>query len=101
MGMQNFEKEIRAKTVGFIAAALGLAVGLAWNDAIKSLIEVLFPLEHSGVIAKFGYALLLTVVVVVVLGALLKVVQPFLSAIASGVDTGHLMGLLCSHCFLQ
>ena len=31
---------VRERTMGYIVGALGLVAGLAWNDAIKSLIEV-------------------------------------------------------------
>lgn len=64
---QGIKEELRAKTVGYVATALGLVVGLAWNDAIKELITFLFPLSTNNVLAKFGYAILLTVIVVVVI----------------------------------
>ena len=57
-------KEARHQTVGYITAALGLIAGLAWNDAIKSLIEYFFPAEQN-MPAKFIYAVLITIVVVV------------------------------------
>lgn len=61
----GLKQELRAKTIGYIATALGLVVGLAWNDAIKELITYLFPLSTNNVLAKFGYAVILTVVVVI------------------------------------
>ncbi|MBI4836905.1 MAG: hypothetical protein HY813_00655 [Candidatus Portnoybacteria bacterium] len=67
----------RAKNqaLGYIVAAFGLVAGLAWNDAIKSLIEYLFPLAQNTLLAKFGYAVLITAVVVTItiyLGTWLK-----------------------------
>jgi hypothetical protein len=59
-------REARERTVGFIVAAFGLVAGLAWNDAIGALIADLFPLERSGIIAKFIYAIVITAVVVFV-----------------------------------
>ena len=56
--------EVREQTLGFITAGLGLVAGLAWNDAIKALIEYLFPLEKNGIPAKFLYAIVITLVVV-------------------------------------
>jgi len=47
-------------------AGLGLVAGLAWNDAIKALIEELFPVGRNSVLAKFIYAALITLIVVVV-----------------------------------
>lgn len=57
-------KEIRSKIVSLIAAAFGLVAALAWNDAIKGLIDHLFPLSNGGLIAKFVYALGVTVLAV-------------------------------------
>ncbi len=57
--------ELRARTVGFITGGLGLVAGLAWNDAIKALIEYLVPLGRDSIWAKFIYAILISVVVVV------------------------------------
>ena len=56
--------QIKNQTTGYLMAALGLVAGLAWNDAIKSLIEIIFPFAKSGIFAKFIYAILITIVVV-------------------------------------
>lgn len=56
---------IKERLVGSILAALGLVVGLAWNDAIKSAIESIFPAATSGIIIKFIYAIVLTVAIAV------------------------------------
>lgn len=57
-------EEVRERTLGFITAGLGLVAGLAWNDAIKALIDYLFPLDKNGLLAKFLYAIVITLVVV-------------------------------------
>jgi len=44
---------------------LGLVAGLAWNDAIKSLIEFFFPNQQNTVLAKIVYAAVITLVVVI------------------------------------
>lgn len=59
------QKEMRERTLGFITAGLGLVAGLAWNDAIKALIEYLFPLGKNSIPAKFIYAVLVSIIVVV------------------------------------
>jgi hypothetical protein len=64
--MSNLDNEIRGRAVGYISGAFGLVAGLAWNEAIVGLINVLFPLSKNSVLAKFVYAIILTVVVVVV-----------------------------------
>ncbi|OGF82135.1 hypothetical protein A2924_00405 [Candidatus Giovannonibacteria bacterium RIFCSPLOWO2_01_FULL_44_16] len=58
-------EEIKQQTKGYIMAGLGLVAGLAWNEAIKSLIEYLYPLDQGSLLAKFVYAVLITVFVVV------------------------------------
>lgn len=58
--------EIREKTVGYILAAMGFVAGLAWNEAIKSLIEYFYPASQNGLTAKFIYAILITIVVVLI-----------------------------------
>lgn len=63
MSVDNF----KGKTIGYVSAALGLVAGLAWNDAIKSAIEAVFPLGTGSIWAKFIYALLVTVAVVILL----------------------------------
>ncbi len=57
-------KELREKTVGYMVAALGLVAGLAWNDAISALIKELFPLDQGSLVAKFVYAAVITVAIV-------------------------------------
>lgn len=57
---------VRERTISYIVAAFGLVAGLAWNEAIKSFIEYLFPLAQNTLLAKFIYALALTVVLVFV-----------------------------------
>jgi len=71
--IHNVRKEIKDKTVGYIITALGLVAGLAWNDAIKSLIEYYFPLSGQGIWAKLVYASLLTLFVVLISIYLVKI----------------------------
>ncbi len=60
---ERIQKEIHEKIAGYILAALGLIAGLAWNDAIKSVIEYLFPLSGNPLLAKTLYALILTIII--------------------------------------
>ena len=69
-------EELRQKTAGYIVTALGLVAGLAWNDAITSLIAHFFPVSSSGLIIKFTYAVLVTVAVVVLSRVMLRVLLP-------------------------
>lgn len=62
----KLRKDVLEKTVGYILTAFGLVAGLAWNEAIKALIDNLFPLDKNGIVIKFVYALLVTLIVVAV-----------------------------------
>ena len=70
--MDKIHKEVREKTIGYILTALGLVAGLAWNEAIKALIDILFPLEKDSLAAKLVYAAIITLAVVIVAGYLTR-----------------------------
>ncbi len=61
------KNEVKRKIISYIAAAFGLVAGLAWNDAIKSIIDYLFPHSSGGLLAKIVYAFILTIIVAVLL----------------------------------
>ncbi len=69
---EELRREVRKRTATYIAAALGLVVGLAWNEAIKSIIEYFFPLSQNTMAAKIIYALAMTAVLVIVTVYVLK-----------------------------
>lgn len=62
---QTLNREVRERTLGFVTGGLSLVAGLAWNDAIKALIDYLFPLDKNGIAAKFIYAVLISLIVIV------------------------------------
>lgn len=59
-------KEVRNQTIGYIVAAFGLVAGLAWNEAVKGLIDILFPLQQNSLVAKFIYAGIVTSFVIII-----------------------------------
>lgn len=63
----NIKAEVAKRTTSYIAAGLGFIAGLAWNDAIRTFIDYIFPAAKSTIIAKFLYALVLTFAVSAVL----------------------------------
>ncbi|MCE9643861.1 DUF5654 family protein [Candidatus Parcubacteria bacterium] len=63
--MTKLKDELREKTLGYIITALGLVAGLAWNEAIKSFIEYVFPLGNNTLLLKFIYAIVVTVAIVI------------------------------------
>jgi len=62
----DINREVRNKIAGYVTAGLGLVAGFAWNDAIRSSIEYFFPLEQNSLWAKFIYAVVITLGVVIV-----------------------------------
>lgn len=58
-------REVMDKTLQLATAAFGLIAALAWNDAIQTLFTQIFG-EAADITAKFIYAILVTVVVVLV-----------------------------------
>ena len=70
--LQQKETELKEKLVGYITAGLGLVASLAWNEAIKGLIEAIFPFGQNSLLAKFLYAIIMTAVVVIIGGYLVK-----------------------------
>lgn len=60
---EEIKKEFQQRATGYIIGAFGLIAGLAWNDAIKALIEYLFPLAKNTLLAKFIYAILMTFII--------------------------------------
>ena len=65
-GRKEIKKEIQQKISGYVLTAFGLVAALAWNDAIKSLIEYFFPFNKNTVLIKFLYAILITFIVVTI-----------------------------------
>jgi len=63
---EKVRREVRKQVLGYITAALGLIAGLAWNEAIKALIEEFIPLGENTLWAKLIYALLVTIIIVIV-----------------------------------
>ncbi|KKS38788.1 MAG: hypothetical protein A3G49_05805 [Candidatus Sungbacteria bacterium RIFCSPLOWO2_12_FULL_41_11] len=72
---KGLRRQIREQTISYIVAAFGLVAGLAWNEAIKSLIEYIFPVSSNSLFAKFFYAILITLVAVIITTYLLKAVR--------------------------
>jgi hypothetical protein len=65
-------REIKNQTIGYILTALGLVAGLAWNQAIQALVKKFFPSDSGSLLANFSYAVVITVIIVLVTLYLLK-----------------------------
>ena len=71
--MTDIKEGLRSNILTYIGGAFGLVAGLAWNDAIKELIQYAFPLATDTLAAKFIYAGIITMVVVIIITYLEKV----------------------------
>lgn len=71
-GAEEVALEVREKAAGYLLAGFGVVAGLAWNEAVKELIEVLWPMDQESLIAKFVYACAMTLLVVIASMVLLK-----------------------------
>lgn len=63
---EKISRQVKEKTLGFIITAFGLVAGLAWNEAIQSLIKSFFAVGKDSIWAKFLYAIVMTIVVVII-----------------------------------
>jgi len=72
---QKFKQEVTERMLQYVLAAFGFVAGLAWNEAVKSLIEYLFPLTQHTLLAKFFYAIIVTFLLVVVSLYLVKLLR--------------------------
>lgn len=61
----SLKLELVEKMSTLVTAGFGFVAGLAWNEAIQDLFKLVLP-EDSNLIAKFLYAIVITVVVVLV-----------------------------------
>lgn len=88
MSQKSLHLEIITKVSELATAGFGLVAALAWNDAIQSLFRLLFP-QQSEVWAKFTYAVLVTVLVVVVTYKFGDVINRLKEQLTSGQDQNH------------
>lgn len=58
-------KKIVSESLTMMVTAFGLVAALAWNEAVKALINEFVP-RASGVLSLFIYAILVTILAVVI-----------------------------------
>ena len=59
------QKEVIEKVAALITAAFGLVAALAWNTAIQEIFRLIFG-EQSGIWAMIAYAVIVTIIAVIV-----------------------------------
>lgn len=62
----KISRQVKDKTFSFIITALSLVAGLAWNEAIQSLINNYFAMNKNSILAKFVYAVILTLILTLI-----------------------------------
>jgi hypothetical protein len=72
--IKETNRKIKEKTLTLILSGFEFVAALAWNEAIKSLFETFFPKE-SMLIGKFIYAIIVTIIAVIVSSQLAKISQ--------------------------
>ena len=63
--LNKTQKVVQEKMLTLILAGFGLVTALAWNDAIQTMFKIFFP-KSEGVIGKFIYAVMVTILVVII-----------------------------------
>ncbi len=74
--MRETNKQIISQGLGLVSSAFVLVAGLAWNDAVRSLIGRYFK-AGSGIISQFIYAILVTIIAVIITVRLNNLAQKF------------------------
>lgn len=61
----QLHREARERVLGYLIGAFAFVAGLAWNEAVKALLEYIFPVGQGTLWAKFMYALVVTLFLVI------------------------------------
>lgn len=72
--MRNKISPVISQSLGSLVTAFGLVAALAWNEAVKSLIENFFP-KGQSTLSLFIYAFLVTALAVILGSRLIKLKQ--------------------------
>jgi hypothetical protein len=62
---KNLPDKIREKLASLIVTALGLFLALQYNEAIKKIFAIIYPLDGETIFARILYVLVLTFIIVV------------------------------------
>lgn len=71
------KSKVLAETLGLMTTAFGLVAALAWNEAVKKLIDEFIPKRGQGVLSLFLYAIFITIITVIISSRLMKIKEKF------------------------
>ena len=75
-GIRKTREEAKKTIITLILSGFSLVAALAWNDAIQGFFNEIFPKEGiSGLIGKFIYAVIVTLIIVVASLQLKKIIE--------------------------
>jgi hypothetical protein len=74
--IQETKKQVFLQTATLANSAFALVAALAWNEAIKALIDKYVP-AGDALYSKFAYAAILTVIVVLISMRLTKIINGY------------------------
>ncbi len=74
--IKETNKQVFLQTLTLVNSAFALVAALAWNEAVKALIDRYFK-SGSGLYSRFAYAVIITVFVVIITTRLTKLTQRF------------------------
>lgn len=74
--IKNKISPLVAQSIGNLVAAFGLIAALAWNEAVKSLINNFIP-QGQGTLSLFIYAISVTLLAVIVGARLMNIKVKF------------------------
>lgn len=58
--------EILEQIASLVTSGFGLVAALAWNEAIKAMFAAFFPQPGGNIFALFSYALIITIIIVII-----------------------------------
>jgi len=70
------KSKIVSESLGMMATAFSLVAALAWNEAIRGLIDEFIP-KGKGVASLFIYASIVTIVAIIIGNRLSRIKQEF------------------------
>ena len=63
---KKVSREVLDSMVTLLLGGFGFVAALAWNDAVQSLFNEFLPAKSAGILMKFFYAALITLIITLI-----------------------------------